>query len=687
MLEDDIQYIGTRNVPVVASPFPLRPFSNQQGTATGKDRRRKALFDRIPNEHGPSGIVLHVEANGGQAAHDIMLRKSQTSSATIGRKSSSDNRIGGSDEDPGNIGFHCQVVSSKHAKLAFTDSGAVSPSVDSVQISADRHMTHLQVYLIDLGSRHGTHLRRPGDIVSKQLEPEMPNILRDGDVVTFGKSVGKGSYLVPPVTSRVELLFDPHVSGASALPSNILDAPQSSFTSKVYKPSTNRYGLVPSLSSAGSSSPSSDDDGSSRYDHDSDVEEIPPASFNAERMHNAHPSSVVLPALKAIQAQLLGSALGIDEYPAPLLDNVQLPAIEKAFSISRSHSPMELSSSSPSPANITLQAELSPSSFFKPYEVEEPFSHHDSENSSNDGVEEGEVINEEPSAPLFSEESFGPTSEPNHSFDQESRSPSPPSEFDLQGREKETHAKMAEVNETISRMKVSGLHLDLLAQITHSFIQSGLAAVAAQGSRSANLSGGGQLLDLEDRVADAESMSSNLDDRLDVTEDHVFDLQQHVTKLQEQADSLTPMLRDSAAETLAEVKAGVASLRDLMARKFASALRESACADVCPFPEMSSLHEEMEKQMAAKLASVEEARLAFVAATSETQTASKKRRRSDIEDEEALSTDSDKAILHTHDCIHPPARKRARRIVSSVMHTATAVTIGAVATWTALAFS
>ena len=182
-------------------------------------------------------------------------------------------------------------------------------------------------------------------------------------------------------------------------------------------------------------------------------------------------------------------------------------------------------------------------------------------------------------------------------------------------------------------------------------------------------------------------MSSNLDDRLDVTEDHVFDLQQHITKLQEQADSLTPMLRDGAAETLAEVKAGVASLRDLMAGKFASPLRRRARADVFPIPEMSRLHQEMEKQMASKLASVEEARIALVTATSEAQTASKKRRRSDVEDEEVSFTNFDELIVHSHDCIHPPARKRARRIVSSLIHTATAVTVGAVATWTALAFS
>ena len=287
----------------------------------------------------------------------------------------------------------------------------------------------------------------------------MPNILRDGDVITFGKSVGKGSHLVPPVTSRVELLFDPHVPGASPLPRDIMDVTQSSVSPKVYKPSTNRYGLVPSPSSAGSSSPSSDDDGSSRYGRDSDVEEILPASFNAERAHNAlNSSSIVLPALKAIQAQLLGSELGVNEYPGPSLDELRLPAIENAFSISRSHSPGELST--------PIERESTPASLFKAYEVEEPLSHRGTENGSNYGAVENEDVNEEPSVPLFSEECIGRISEPNQSFDRASRSPSPPSEFDLQGREKETHAKMAEVNATISRMKVGGLQLDFLARLT-----------------------------------------------------------------------------------------------------------------------------------------------------------------------------------------------------------------------------
>lgn len=481
----------------------------------------------------------------------------------------------------------------------------------------------------------------------------MPNILRDGDVITFGKSVGKGSYLVPPVTSRVELSFDSHVPDPSPLPRNIPDATQSNGNSKVHKPSTNRYGLVPSLSSAGSSSPSSDDDGSSRYDHDSDVEEIPQASFNAERVHNTLNSSVVLPTLKAIQAQLVGSALGANEYPGPSLDDVRLPAIEKVISIPRSHSPREVSTS-------PVEREFSFTSFFKSCNLE-PYT-------------------------LRDLESIGRTSEPNQSFVQVSRSPSPPSEFDLQGREKEAHVNMTEVNTAISDMEVGSFLLDLLIRLTIPNIQSGIASTTAnQGSSSANTPSCG--VDLEDCVAGTGSMSSSLNDRLDVTQDHVLDLQQHVTKLQEQADSLTPMLRDSAAETLAEVKAGVVSLRDLMTSKFASTSRKRDRADVFLFPEMSGFHQEMEKQLVAELTSVEEARAALVAATSEAQTASRKRRRSEVDEDEASSSNFDKSIVHTHDCIHPPAKKRAKRIVSSLIHTATAVTVGAIATWTALAFS
>jgi len=76
-------------------------------------------------------------------------------------------------------------------------------------------------------------------------------------------------------------------------------------------------------------------------------------------------------------------------------------------------------------------------------------------------------------------------------------------------------------------------------------------------------------LSLANRVADAENLSSNLDERLDITEDHVSSLQEHVNKLQDQADALTPILRDSTAVVLAEVKAGVTALNDLVTGRVA----------------------------------------------------------------------------------------------------------------------
>ena len=73
--------------------------------------------------------TLHVEANGGQPACDMTFYRAETSAVTIGRKSSSDHRFGRGDDGLANAGFACQVVSGRHAKLAFSDSGYVSVSM------------------------------------------------------------------------------------------------------------------------------------------------------------------------------------------------------------------------------------------------------------------------------------------------------------------------------------------------------------------------------------------------------------------------------------------------------------------------------------------------------------------------------------------------------------------------------
>jgi len=125
MLEDEIQYIGTRMAPAIVAPAPIRPFPSPQNPVTGKARGHNMLYCESSDEHVILGVVLHVEANGGQPACDMTFQRAQTSAVTIGRKSSTDNRFARGDDGFGSAGFACQVVSGRHAKLAFSDSGYV----------------------------------------------------------------------------------------------------------------------------------------------------------------------------------------------------------------------------------------------------------------------------------------------------------------------------------------------------------------------------------------------------------------------------------------------------------------------------------------------------------------------------------------------------------------------------------
>lgn len=120
MLEDDIQYLGMK---IASSAHAGRPFT-PSNPVTGKGRTpRRSIFGH-PNERAPSGIVLHVESNGGQPPFELRFLRSLTSAVTIGRKSTSDHKS--APGEPSIAGFTCQVVSGKHAKLAFSDSGFVS---------------------------------------------------------------------------------------------------------------------------------------------------------------------------------------------------------------------------------------------------------------------------------------------------------------------------------------------------------------------------------------------------------------------------------------------------------------------------------------------------------------------------------------------------------------------------------
>ncbi|KZT66322.1 hypothetical protein DAEQUDRAFT_730444 [Daedalea quercina L-15889] len=154
--------------------------------------------------------------------------------------------------------FRCPVVSRKHAKITFTEYG--------------------NVYITDLHSHHGTHIIRPNEMVAKTLEPETATVLADGDVLIFGKSVGRDNDLVLPITVRVKLLFVPLSDNVPLPPpERISFSPDTTLSEKSPAPGTSgRYGIYVSSDSSASSS-----------DGDSDIEEIPPPPGFSPRLRTA----------------------------------------------------------------------------------------------------------------------------------------------------------------------------------------------------------------------------------------------------------------------------------------------------------------------------------------------------------------------------------------------------------------
>ncbi|KJA18914.1 hypothetical protein HYPSUDRAFT_911499 [Hypholoma sublateritium FD-334 SS-4] len=228
----------------------------------GTSRPTIPLPKARPSVRPVTGITLHVEKNGDVAAHRLTFRRATTAVVHVGRRSASD--AAGDDSSSGGDGaasFRCAVVSRRHAKVAFSDSG--------------------HAYLIDLGSHHGTHVRSPADRSARALVPETPTLLVDGDLITFGKPVGKGDESVRPIVARVELVYTPVLANATdGSITNSSSRPTTPSTAHVFSVSSSgRYGIPVGISafSSSASSSSSDAEGES-VDHDSfsDIEEIPP---------------------------------------------------------------------------------------------------------------------------------------------------------------------------------------------------------------------------------------------------------------------------------------------------------------------------------------------------------------------------------------------------------------------------
>lgn len=293
-------------------------------------------------------------------------------------------------------------------------------------------------------------------------------MLNDGDTVTFGKTVGKGSFMVAPVTARVELMYG---SQSELIASTNFISRAQAVTSDGGANSrgsvSGRYGLyVPSSWPEGSSD---DDSSSSRYGDDSDIEEINPQEENLAQS-----------LIRSLQAGA-DREVHDDINLTSCLDIHRLPAFDESSERFRSHSPMDLASPTPSPVGPW------PLPSCHVDEDRKSLSNHSSDASGDDDADddaEGENDDErdaegsdELSDPLFSEAASSQSSassEVRSPADEvlckttlypatgaESRSSSPPSEFDLHGREKEADANdqmsemSAKMKETIARMHVS----------------------------------------------------------------------------------------------------------------------------------------------------------------------------------------------------------------------------------------
>ncbi|KAH9475154.1 hypothetical protein JR316_0012265 [Psilocybe cubensis] len=258
MLDDEIICLGSTIGPIATGPNSI---PSAQRSVTGE--RYHHLSDEALLTYPSAcavGVTLHIEKQGANdAGYRMLFRKANTSVVHIGRRSGleADTSFARSkDHEQGSAMFRCAVVSRRHAKIAFSDSG--------------------HAYLIDLGSHHGTHIRKAGEKFSRTIKPETSTLLGDGDIVTFGKSVGKGEEMVKPIVARIELIHAGHVT--SKMPFNPLVVPPTNSPvlsgRSVSKPSTSgRYGVH-------TSSSSSDESYSSHSGMYSDIEEIPPPKTN-----------------------------------------------------------------------------------------------------------------------------------------------------------------------------------------------------------------------------------------------------------------------------------------------------------------------------------------------------------------------------------------------------------------------
>ncbi|KAG6836632.1 hypothetical protein H0H93_005659 [Arthromyces matolae] len=626
------------------------------------------------------------------------------------------------------------------------------------------HLKSRQVYLIDTNSHHGTHIRKPNELTSRMLKSETPTKLSDGDVVTFGKSVGRNNECVRPVVVGIELLYGPREPRSKSISSG-KSIDLTSYTP--FKSNSGRFGVYCQPSSS-PDNPSSDN---------SDIEELPsssPASGpNAlplrlrEHCGSQTDSSPIGRTIEAIKKLLpsvpnVACATSHQQGYTPSLDGQQSPG--SMFNHADSYEPLY------SPRSLSWRR--SPRWSQAPSNSAESHEHHtpSSERSSSEpnALEQQEQSRQDPSrshspmdlaspSPVISKRQLSPEAicpeEPNVvGAWPSSRSPSPPSldrssspllaipielsdvQVDVVGPSRQkamsihsicseplsnnsgddiSPAREATTNNAFDNCNVEQtpnveeLHSTVKKlEIEFSKLQAHRRKYKARFNSNVRLVSD-KLSNLDKGIADVHAQYMLFADRVDSAVDiDIPDLQAQIEGLREQLDRspVTTTDGDKPTEPLIErpdVDATIGALHSIVA-------------------DMRALRERTADQMDTELRLVREARNAALAqiaahvdlqaqtATSASNPSSLKRKRSNDDDCAFAGIDSDEGIPSSDDaliancaapspsavaCHHPgcnaflPAAKRARTMAVVAAQTATAVTLGAIVTWSALAFS
>ena len=117
MLDDDIQYMGTKPAHRTVPESPLSKRQTIYGVVNQSEVEEHRLIALIP------AISLHIEKSVTDSPYELIFSRANTDVVHIGRLSSSEvERWHG---DSTSAHFKCAVVSRSHAKIVFSDSGHV----------------------------------------------------------------------------------------------------------------------------------------------------------------------------------------------------------------------------------------------------------------------------------------------------------------------------------------------------------------------------------------------------------------------------------------------------------------------------------------------------------------------------------------------------------------------------------